>query len=150
MYCLAPDTLRNIQSVFEGFTEVDEVWLYGSRAMGRERKGSDIDLTLFGKDLNIKILHRIQDALDGLCTPYEFDVSIFKDIDAMDVILHINRVGKVFYKRDAVREGWKTVKLGDVCKKGSSNVSKKDLHDDEGRFPISDFLILCSVSFVVL
>lgn len=132
MYGLNPDTIRDIQSVFENSPEVSEAWIYGSRAMGRERKGSDIDLTLFGKNLSIKTLHRIQHALDELNTPYEFDVSIFKDIDSADVIQHISRAGKVFYRRDAMRDDWRTVKLGELCViKPPKKEAKEKLSGDE-------------------
>lgn len=40
---------------------VAQIWLYGSRAMGRERLGSDIDLSLEGVELTHRDLLRLMD-----------------------------------------------------------------------------------------
>lgn len=41
---LDPRTLSRMHGVFRAFPEVEEVMVYGSRAMGTYREGSDIDL----------------------------------------------------------------------------------------------------------
>ncbi len=74
--------------------------LYGSRAKGTHKTGSDIDLTLFGEeDLTLDILYRIMEDLDNLLLPYTFDLSIFNHISDKDMISHIRRVGCTFYKQ---------------------------------------------------
>ena len=40
--------------------------LYGSRAMGTHRHGSDIDLCLLGAQLNVSALLKINDEIDEL------------------------------------------------------------------------------------
>ena len=70
----------------------------GSRAKGTYRPGSDIDLTLKGAGLNLKILNRISNELDELLLPYSFDVSIYSQIENRDLIDHIQRVGVVIYR----------------------------------------------------
>ena len=72
--------------------------MYGSRAKGNYKPGSDIDLTLKGKELNLKLLNKISLELDDLLLPYTFDLSIYHHIKQPDLIDHIVRVGKVFYK----------------------------------------------------
>jgi len=54
---------------------VEESILYGSRAKGVYRPGSDIDMVLKGKDLTLQDLNRISLALDDLLLPYTIDVS---------------------------------------------------------------------------
>jgi predicted nucleotidyltransferase len=81
----------------ESFEEVEEAVLYGSRAKGNHKSGSDIDLTLKGVKLNLKVLNRISLELDDLYLPYTIDVCIYHQIDNPDLIDHIQRVGKVFY-----------------------------------------------------
>lgn len=88
-----------INSVFEKHPEVEEVWLYGSRAKGNFREGSDIDLTLKGIRLNDQIEKQIYRELDELNTPYLFDVSIYENLITPDLIDHINRIGKIFYSK---------------------------------------------------
>jgi predicted nucleotidyltransferase len=78
---------------------VDEVVIYGSRAKGNYREGSDIDITLKGEKLTDNIYSKILIEIDDLNTPYLFDVSIFDKLTSPDLISHINRVGQLFYKK---------------------------------------------------
>lgn len=96
---LEESTIEKILDVFKQYAEVERAVLYGSRAKGNYRPGSDIDLTLVGKNLSHKELLSIEHQLDDLLLPYLFDLSIFKHIQDPDVIAHINRVGLVFYDK---------------------------------------------------
>ena len=98
-YGLSDSVIDRITSVFTRFPEVDKAVLYGSRAKGNYKKGSDIDLTLSGRGLTLTILHKIEDQLDDLLLPYKIDLSIFEQISDPDVIDHIRRVGVVFYEK---------------------------------------------------
>ncbi len=49
---LPRDTSERLLGVLAACPAVEEVWLYGSRAMGRHRPASDIDLTLGGSRLS--------------------------------------------------------------------------------------------------
>lgn len=90
-------TLSKIQSVFEKYTEIDEVVIYGSRAMGNYREGSDIDITLKGEKLNPVLLSSIEQDIDELNTPYLFDISIYHQLKSPSLIGHIDRMGTLFY-----------------------------------------------------
>ena len=96
---LKEDTIHKIQKVFSAFPEVDEAVLYGSRAKGNYKNGSDIDLTFMGNSISDTEWTTIHFDLDDLLTPYSFDLSLFSTIDNPDLIDHINRVGKTFYER---------------------------------------------------
>lgn len=97
-YGFKKETLKKINSIFARYEEVEEVVLYGSRAKGKYKPGSDVDLTLKGKKLNLKLLNKISLDLDDLLLPYTFDLSIYHHITNPDLIEHIERVGKAFYK----------------------------------------------------
>jgi predicted nucleotidyltransferase len=98
---LTDKTITQIQSVLARFPQVDKSVLYGSRAMGNYRKGSDIDMTLKGgEDLTLKVLYRIMDEIDDLLLPYTFDLSIFHHISDPDVVAHIERAGVIFYEKN--------------------------------------------------
>ncbi len=100
---LKQETIEKINSVFAKYHEVEEVIIYGSRAKGNYRNGSDIDITLKGEQLTSQILSRISSDIDDLNTPYMFDISIFHKLHSPDFIEHIMRVGQIFYKKvDAV------------------------------------------------
>ena len=102
-YGLKEHTIEKMKNVFAQFPEVEKVILYGSRAKGTYRPGSDIDLTLMGSALNLKTLFRIETELDDLLLPYMIDLSIFDHIDNPDLLDYIRRVGKVFYQREEAR-----------------------------------------------
>lgn len=82
------------------YPQVEKAILYGSRAKGNYKPGSDIDLTLTGNEaLTLDVLYRIIDDIDDLLLPYTFDLSILHQISDPDVIEHIQRVGVVLYEK---------------------------------------------------
>jgi predicted nucleotidyltransferase len=57
-----------IQDVLAHFPEVRKAVLFGSRAKGTAKQGSDIDLALHGEGLDWRLLGRIENELaDLLC-----------------------------------------------------------------------------------
>ena len=101
MYGLKSKHINAINSVFKGLPEVEKAILYGSRAKGNYQNGSDIDLTLTGKNLTISKQFNIAAKLDDLLLPHKIDLSIYHKIDNQELIDHINRVGVIFYKHNA-------------------------------------------------
>lgn len=98
-YGLTSFTLTSINQIFKENIGVEEAILYGSRAKGNYKPGSDIDITLKGKSLTISDLNRIMNQFDDSFLPYQFDVSLFDHIDNDDLRDHIQRVGIVLYKK---------------------------------------------------
>lgn len=96
---LKPETVQSIKEVLTRFPEVEKCILYGSRAKGTYRNGSDIDLTLEGPELNLTLLNKIDNELDDLLLPYKIDLSVHHKIESGDLKDHITRVGKVFYEK---------------------------------------------------
>jgi predicted nucleotidyltransferase len=96
---LAEETVEKIQAVLAGFPQVEKAVIYGSRAKGNFKPGSDIDLTLFGDGLTDKVMSRIYWALDDLLLPYKIDLSLFSALKHPALIEHIRRVGIVLYDR---------------------------------------------------
>ena len=90
---------EKIRAVFAFHPEVQKAVLYGSRAKGNYKTGSDIDLTMYGDDLSHILLLKILDELDELLLPWMIDLSIFRQIDNANLREHIKRVGVVFYER---------------------------------------------------
>lgn len=100
-YGLPETAVEKIRQVFTRFPEVEKAVLYGSRAKGNPKPGSDIDLTLFGEALTNKLCSDIADALDDLLLPYRIDLSVFAALENPDLEDHIRRVGVEFYRREA-------------------------------------------------
>lgn len=92
-------TISRMQDVFRQFPAVEKVIIYGSRAKGNYRKGSDIDLILVGKELDQQLCSDIAEALDDLLLPYMIDLSVYNLLNHEELEEHIKRVGKVFYKK---------------------------------------------------
>ncbi len=112
---LTATTIDKIVSVFHRHPEVESAILYGSRAKGNYRNGSDIDLTLTGNQLTYRIVARIEDEIDDLLLPYLFDISIFSQIEDPDVVDHINRVGISFYQRESTEKRYHTPEYGEFA-----------------------------------
>ncbi|MCF8413252.1 MAG: nucleotidyltransferase domain-containing protein [Melioribacteraceae bacterium] len=90
----------NFISVFKKHPEIENVIIYGSRAKGNYKEGSDIDITLNGVKITERIRSKVWLELDELNTPYLIDLSVFNSITDKDLIEHINLVGKVFYEKE--------------------------------------------------
>ena len=100
MYGLDEKIIKDLKEIFSRNESIDKVILYGSRAKGNYRKGSDVDLVLSGNGLNLKTIYSIREEIDCLNLPYEFDLSIFNKINNPELLEHIQRVGIIFYQRD--------------------------------------------------
>jgi predicted nucleotidyltransferase len=98
-YGLSPVAVQRIQEVLARFPNIDKAVVYGSRAMGTYKTGSDIDLTLYGDTLTMQNLAAISSELDDLLLPYTIDLSLFSMLNNTDLREHVGRVGKVFYAR---------------------------------------------------
>jgi predicted nucleotidyltransferase len=95
---LSREDVQSIQEALRLFPKVSEAILYGSRAKGNHRPGSDIDLTLKGDGLSHQDLLDIELALDDLLLPYKIDLSLHHQLDNPQLINHIARAGKILYK----------------------------------------------------
>lgn len=93
-------TIQKLCGVFAKYPQVTKAVLYGSRAKGNYKNGSDIDLTLHGDtDLTLNVLYKILDEIDDLLLPYTIDLSIYRTLSDPDFIDHIQRVGVTFYDK---------------------------------------------------
>ncbi len=99
-YGLSEQTIARIRGVFAAHPSIERAVLYGSRAKGTYKPGSDIDLTLHGDALTFQELGMIVEKLDELLLPYQIDLSLFNQIEHDGLKEHIARVGVVFYSRE--------------------------------------------------
>jgi predicted nucleotidyltransferase len=89
--------LELIRQVLRQHPEVREARVFGSRAIGRSEKNSDVDLALWG-DLDLGLIARIAGELDELPLPYTFDVHAYTAIRHAPLRQHIDEVGKILYE----------------------------------------------------
>jgi len=97
-YGLPDRTLDTLNSIFRKYPGIRQVILYGSRAKGNYRNGSDIDLSLqTGNNFSFTDLLRIAGDFDDSDMPYFVDVSIYNELLNPDLKAHIDRAGKTLY-----------------------------------------------------
>lgn len=104
MFGLKTSKITTIREILSNYSDVEKAILYGSRARGNYRPGSDIDLTLIGDHLNLTILQKIENDLDELLLPYRIDLSIHHQIQNTELLNQIQTVGKVFYDKQTTEE----------------------------------------------
>ena len=92
-------TLDKLGSVFDKYTAIESVVIYGSRAKGNYKRGSDIDLTIKGALLSFSELMQVESDIDDLYLPYQVDLSQYAALENSDLRDHINRVGMTVYTK---------------------------------------------------
>ncbi len=89
--------IEKILGILTGYPAIERVILYGSRAKGNWRRGSDIDLCIDGADLSLRDLDEIDARIDDLLLPWKVDITVLQQIDNPDLVEHIERVGVRLY-----------------------------------------------------
>ncbi len=93
-YGLRDSDIAHIIDAIRQFPEIAEVVLFGSRAKGNYKKGSDVDLAIKGDRLTYEITARLADCLnEEKPLPYFFDVVHYEAIAEPKLKEHIDRVG---------------------------------------------------------
>ena len=109
MFGLSDIVVDKIQYIFAENARVEKAIVFGSRAKGNYKEGSDIDIAIKGQDLNFDDTLSLLRKLDELELPYEIDLINYETIKESDLKDHIDRVGIELYSR------WKEFKLGDIA-----------------------------------
>lgn len=96
---LSEKELEEIKAVFRHCSEIERVVIFGSRATGHNRKGSDVDIALQGA-ITFDVIARVKGVLEQETQlPYFFDVVDYASITNMDLKKHIDEHGKVLWVR---------------------------------------------------
>lgn len=96
---LKESVVAQLNTLFSRYDGIEQVVIYGSRAKGNFKNGSDIDLTITGNAIDYSTLLKIEGEIDDLLLPYMIDLSLINQIENPDLLEHIHRVGKVFYQK---------------------------------------------------
>lgn len=91
-YGLSQENGQRVIEVLSAFVEVREAVLFGSRAKGNYKPGSDIDIAVKGsveKDTLSKLLTTFEESL----LPYFVDVVVYDRLQNEALREHIDRVG---------------------------------------------------------
>ncbi|MFA1822337.1 nucleotidyltransferase domain-containing protein [Virgibacillus oceani] len=102
MYGLIESDLRYIKVALAKFNEIECGIIYGSRAMGNYKRGSDVDLAIKGKDITPNTLYKLSDLLnEEYPLPYFFDLIHYEAVSNMNLINHIDSKGKIIYESNS-------------------------------------------------
>ena len=97
---LRQQDLDEIIHILQRFPVIEEAIIFGSRAKGNFKKGSDIDLAVRGKGIDHEVVASLSFLLnEESATPYFFDIVHFEEISEKELLEHINRVGQCIYSR---------------------------------------------------
>jgi predicted nucleotidyltransferase len=94
---LTKEQSEKILELLQSNPAVKEIVLFGSRAKGNYREGSDIDIAL--KGAKITDCDRLSLAYQDLYLPWVLDLVAYETIEALSLKEHIDRVGLVLFKR---------------------------------------------------
>lgn len=85
---------------------IEKAAIFGSRAMGNYKSGSDIDLVIYGKDIVLDTVNRLSIMLnEELPIPYYFDVVHYETLKNDSLKAHIDTYCKFFYIKGEPRAG---------------------------------------------
>ncbi|MCE2678775.1 MAG: nucleotidyltransferase domain-containing protein [Burkholderiaceae bacterium] len=99
---LSDKTRETVRAILATCPELEKAMVYGSRAMGNYRAGSDIDIALIGEKLSNDMLSKLARLFDESNLPYMVDLSIMENISNPNLRDHIERVGQVLYQREPI------------------------------------------------
>jgi predicted nucleotidyltransferase len=89
---------RLIYQELKNEPKIKRAVLFGSRAMNTAKKGSDIDIAVYGNNIDIRLLNRISAKLNQeLPIPYHIDILNYKNINSQELKDHIHKYGKIIY-----------------------------------------------------
>jgi predicted nucleotidyltransferase len=101
-YGLSDRALETVTRLLAKYPDIQSAVLYGSRAKGSYKNGSDIDLTLHTDDTFTHAdLLRLRGDFDDSDLPYRVDISDYCKLENESLKEHIRRVGKVLYERES-------------------------------------------------
>lgn len=91
--------LDQIILVLKKFSDIREAVLFGSRALGTFKPGSDVDIALKGP-VTLQTAARVKALLEEESPmPYTFDIVDYQTIETPAFKEHIDKHGRSIYKR---------------------------------------------------
>lgn len=94
---LSDEVIESLRNVFRQHMNIEKVLIFGSRAKGCYREGSDIDLALIGKDITLRQMLDLSNAIDDIDLLYKIDLIDYEKAQSTPIGEHIRRVGQLFY-----------------------------------------------------
>lgn len=98
---LTEKDLAYIKAVIAEFAEIRQAVIFGSRAKGNFKRGSDVDIAVLGEEVSFSTVARLHARLEEEGPlPYFFDIVDYTHLTQQELREHIDRIGKTIYKRE--------------------------------------------------
>jgi predicted nucleotidyltransferase len=102
---LKVEDIKQISDIISSVPEVHQAIIFGSRAMGNYKIGSDVDIAIKGEKITHEIVTEIKYRLNEETTmPYFFDVVDYDKLQNEELITHIDQFGKVLSTRPSLQK----------------------------------------------
>ncbi|SHJ86996.1 Predicted nucleotidyltransferase [Geosporobacter subterraneus DSM 17957] len=99
---LSESDIAYIIGVIRSVEEIDKAVIFGSRAKGNYKPGSDIDIAIYGEKITFDTLATLHSMLEERGPlPYFFDVVNYSQLKHRELKEHIDRVGKIIFQRES-------------------------------------------------
>jgi uncharacterized protein len=95
---LPQSDIDEILNIFHKYPQIEKALLFGSRANGTNKPGSDVDIAIFCKepDINLKLAGELN---DETLMPYHFDIIDYYKINEPELKEQIDKYGIIIYQR---------------------------------------------------
>jgi len=100
IFGLAESDLSYIVNEIKSFAEIEKAVIFGSRARGDYKPGSDIDIAIYGEKINFQTVSFLHANLeDEGPLPYFFDIVDYTHSDSEELKAQIDLLGSVIFER---------------------------------------------------
>ncbi|WP_439487848.1 nucleotidyltransferase domain-containing protein [Algoriphagus sp.] len=89
-----------IIDIFKKYPEVGHLLIYGSRAKGTHSNRSDLDLVISDREIDRFTMGKLLSDINESDFPYTIDLQILDRIQNKNLLDHIHRMGKSFYRKE--------------------------------------------------
>ena len=100
MFGLIDRDIEYIKDAISKFETIEKAIIFGSRAMGNYKKGSDVDIAIYGKKITKEVIFKLDDYLNEISPlPYFFDILNYENLLNDNIKKHIDDEGKIIFQR---------------------------------------------------
>jgi predicted nucleotidyltransferase len=102
MFGLSERDLNTIRDILDKYPDIISVYLFGSRAKGSYKQGSDIDLAIMANPISLNTILQLKDDFEDSSLPYCVDILDYSTIKNSLLKEHIQQFGKEIYLQELV------------------------------------------------
>ena len=90
---LSDRDMKTLQDIFKKYPDVKNVFVFGSRAKGTYKQGSDIDLAIMNEGVKDMFIRKMKSDFEDSNLPYAVDLVNYPTLKHPELKNHIDRVG---------------------------------------------------------